>query len=115
MRPLFAILLSLTIAGTCEAQVPYALGPPAAAPAAPMMMQPAWGGYAIPDQVPYQPTLDGAGAAPIFCDPSQAWQASPVIPVQPVPIPAGPQASGAAPIGAPADAVYLDGGPPGVP
>jgi hypothetical protein len=79
------------------------------------MMQPAWGGYAIPDQVPYQPTLDGSGPSPIFCDPNQAWQGSPVIPVQPIPVPAGPQASGAAPIGGPSDAVYLDGGPPGVP
>ena len=102
MRPLFTLLLSLMICRFCAAQAPYA-----AAPAAP----PTWGGYAMPSQVPYQPTLDGAPVAAGSIDSNQAWQPYPGAPAgAPVVVPQ----PGMAPMGAPPDAVYLDGGPPGV-
>lgn len=97
MRLLFVLLLTLAIGRFCAAQSPYA-----AAPTAP----PTWGGYALPTQVPYQPTLDGAPVAAGQMDPNQAWQAYPATPAG-APVVAPPMA-------APPDAVYLDGGPPGV-
>jgi hypothetical protein len=101
MRPLFVLLLSVVIARLCAAQSPYAA--PAAAP-------PTWGGYALPSQVPYQPTLEGPPVAAGPMESSQAWQAYPNAPAG-APVFAPP---GTVPMGAPPDAVYLDGAPPGV-
>jgi hypothetical protein len=101
MRPLFVLLLSVVIARLCAAQSPYAA--PAAAP-------PTWGGYALPSQVPYQPTLEGPPVAAGPMESSQAWQAYPNAPAG-APVFAAP---GTVPMGAPPDAVYLDGAPPGV-
>jgi hypothetical protein len=101
MRPLFALLLSLLIVRICAAQSPYAADPAA---------QTAWGGYALPSEVPYQPTFEGPPVAAGPMDQNQAWQAYPGAPGG-VPVGAPP---GAVPTTAPPDAVYLDGGPPGV-
>ncbi|MEX2307582.1 MAG: hypothetical protein WD738_08325 [Pirellulales bacterium] len=49
MRPLCILLLSLLAIAAADAQAPYSAGAP----------QPAWGGHALPAQVPYQPTLPG--------------------------------------------------------
>jgi hypothetical protein len=68
---------------------------------APMSTTPVWGGYTLPAQVPYQPTLDGApppGGA-VWADPNQPWQAYPVAPE-------------GLPPGASPDALYVDGMPP---
>jgi hypothetical protein len=110
MRLLIVLLLSLVMSRICAAQSPYA-----AAPAA----QPTWGGYALPTQVPYQPTMDGAAAATVSTDPNQAWQPYPPAP-EAAPVVAAP--IGAPPPGTQPDALYLDGAPlvphelaPGVP
>src|SRR4051794_17377023 len=104
MRPLFVLLLILLIARICGAQSQYAVAP---APPAP---QPTWGGYAMPTQVPYQPTLEGAPVVMSPADPNQVWQA---YPGQAPAMPMGQQPIGTAPM-SPPDAVYLDGAPPGV-
>jgi hypothetical protein len=105
MRPLFVLLLSLVISRICAAQTPYPV-----APATPMV-QPSWGGYALPTQVPYQPTLDGAAVAAGTYDPNQTWQG---YPGQSVAVPIGSQPVETGPMVPPGDAVYLDGAPPGV-
>lgn len=101
MRLLLVSLLSLTVVRLCAGQSPYE-----AAPAAPTT----WGGYALPAQVPYQPTLDGAQVVSGPIDGSQAWQAYPTTTPAGVPVFERP---GTSPVGAPPDAVYLDGAPPG--
>jgi hypothetical protein len=72
-RILFLLLLA---AGVCNAQSPY---PMTDAP------QPEYGGYSLPSQVPYQPTLPNAGlpyptdgSTPVFVDPNGA----PMLPMQ---------------------------------
>jgi hypothetical protein len=95
MRRLFAFFVTLLFAGSAAAQAPYPATPPAQAP---------WGGYSLPAQVPYQPTLEGLPAASDQADPNQVWPTYPATgaPVPPETIPAPPPG-----------AVYLDGGPPG--
>ena len=90
MRLLLALLLMTLMGRACVAQPPYAANQPAPAP---------WGGYALPAQVPYQPTLEcqPGGAPP--ADANQVWQGYPTTGV-------------AAPAAAPAGAVYLDGAAP---
>ncbi len=87
MRLSLALLPMLLVAGAVAAQSPY---PPPPAPNA------AWGGYALPAQVPYQPTLssDSLESAPVVANPN--WQAYP------------PTTE------APNQAVMLDDMPPGV-
>jgi hypothetical protein len=101
MRLLFALLLSLLIGRVCAAQSPYAAAPTA---------QPTWGGYALPSQVPYQPSLEGPPAAAGPADPNQVWQA---YPGQPGGEPISAPSVGMQPMGTSPDTVYLDGGPPG--
>jgi hypothetical protein len=77
MRPLLTLLLLSLAAGVSHAQSPY--------PATPIP-QPDWGGYSMPAQVPYQPTLPGEfqpypttdGVTPVFIDPG----AQPPMPLQ---------------------------------
>lgn len=60
MRPLFALLLIGFEVGGAAAQSPYPVTP---------TPESAWGGYTLPAQVPYQPTLSGeptAGGNPIW-------------------------------------------------
>jgi hypothetical protein len=67
MRPLTTLLILLTMFAAARAQ-PYPTTP---------MPPPDWGGYAIPSQVPYQPTMPSElqpypmtdGVAPVFIDP----------------------------------------------
>src|SRR5215207_5203921 len=66
MRLLLALFLAIAYESAARAQSPY-----------PGMMAPegaAWGGYALPVQVPYQPTLDGTPVmgAPVAMGPE--WQ-----------------------------------------
>lgn len=92
MRQLIALFVMLLSAQTAAAQTPYPVTatPPAQAP---------WGGYEVPAQVPYQPTLGGDPSAPALPDPNQLWQTYPApgAPVSP---------------GSPAAPVYLDGAAP---
>ncbi len=68
MRMPLVLLLVLLAFDATRAQTPYA-----AAPAA----EPMWGGYALPAQVPYQPTLpvEPTESAQALVDPT--WQAYP--------------------------------------
>jgi hypothetical protein len=100
MRLPIVLLVTLLAGRTCVAQAPY---PVTQAPSAP------WGGYTLPAQVPYQPTLEGDPAAAGQGYPNPNWQPYPVAP-GPV---SAPAPAGAAPMfGAPSDAVYLDGNAP---
>ncbi len=103
MRPFFALLLILALSRPAIAQAPYGISPEQA------MAQPAWGGYVIPEQVPYQPMLGGAACAPgSMIDPNQSWQA---YPNQPLSVPIGSQPVDTGPASAVAP-IYLDGAPP---
>jgi hypothetical protein len=76
MRLLFALLLLVANGQIAFAQSPF---PQAMPPEA------AWGGYAVPAQVPYQPTLDGAPMMAPPVDGGGDWQGYPVDPTgQPV-------------------------------
>src|SRR2546423_9523850 len=99
MRSLVSLLLMLMIGRTCAAQLASAAGQPAPS---------AWGGYALPAEVPYQPTLDVGQAAP-SAGANPVWQTYPGAPN------AGPPAAnpdGTFPMGGPDNSVYLDGAPP---
>jgi hypothetical protein len=77
MRPLWILVLLVFGAGVLHAQSPY---PMTAAP------QPVYGGYSLPAQVPYQPTLPDVwqpypttdGSTPVFIEPG----AVPTFPMQ---------------------------------
>jgi hypothetical protein len=68
MRLLLALLLFTTCGLAAFAQAPF---PAAPAPEA------AWGGYALPAQVPYQPSLDGLPMIPPPDPTSPLWQGYP--------------------------------------
>jgi hypothetical protein len=94
MRLSIVLLLSVFASSTCVAQGPYSVTP---APPAP------WGGYNLPAQVPYQPTLEGdSSGGPAY--PNPTWQPYPVAPAPPAVAPDGTPLSGM-----PTDAVYVDG------
>jgi hypothetical protein len=88
MRRLLTLSLLLTMSAAVRAQSPY----PAAA-----LPEPVWGGYAMPAQVPYQPTLPGEitpypttpSVAPVYIDPG-AMQVAPMPPMQDPLYPADP-------------------------
>jgi len=65
MRRLLALILMLLIERISGAQAPYPVTP---APPAP------WGGYAVPAQVPYQPTLEDPATLPVAVEASPLWQ-----------------------------------------
>lgn len=111
MRPLFALLLSLLIADIAGAQAQYA-----APTGSPMAVQPSWGGYSMPEQIPYQPTIDCPPVAAYPIDPNQTWQPYPNSAYSPqaVTVPIGPQPPGTVQMSPSGEAVYLDGAPPGV-
>src|SRR3954451_9285032 len=93
LRSIFITLLLYLIACVAAAQAPY---PSTAQPA------PAYGGYSLPAQVPYQPSMEGQPVEGIPIDASQPWQ-----PYVAAPPPAAPGTTGI-----PQDAVYLDGTAP---
>jgi hypothetical protein len=68
MRLPHALMLTLLLTGAAAAQTPY---PASQAPAT------AWGGYALPAQVPYQPTLPGDCNEPTAVTPDPNWQSYP--------------------------------------
>src|SRR3954454_8235998 len=68
MRLLFALLLLAATEQNAFAQSPF---PQAMPPEA------AWGGYAVPAQVPYQPTLDGSPMMAAPGDGGGDWQGYP--------------------------------------
>ena len=94
MRRHFALLVTLLLTSVAAAQTPYPATPPT----------PSYGGYSLPAQVPYQPTLDGAPPAMAPAEANPAWQAYPNTGM-PAPFEAPPNAN-------PPGAIYLDGAAP---
>ncbi|HEX5472908.1 MAG TPA: hypothetical protein VFW73_13535 [Lacipirellulaceae bacterium] len=91
MRRSFVLFLTLLLSRTLAAQAVLPTSPPPDG---------AWGGYALPAQVPYQPTLPNEPTTVVPGDPNQIWQAYPTSPAFPT-------------LGNQPDAVYLDQpGPP---
>ena len=70
MRLLIALLLSTLYIASAAAQMQY----PAAMPP-----EAAWGGYALPTQVPYQPTLDCGPVVPAPGMVGPEWQGYPAV------------------------------------
>ena len=102
VRSLHALLMTVALACPSFAQTAYV------APAEPMMVQPGWGGYVVPEQVPYQPMMVAPGYVPgAAIDPYQTY------PNQSVAVPVGSQPVDIGPA-SPVEPIYLDGSPPGV-
>lgn len=102
MRPPLPLLMVLFIVGASAAQAPY---PTTTSPEA------TWGGYTLPAQVPYQPTLPSDAAA--LCTPANAvdadqmWQGyPPSAGVAPYVVTPDGIIPGAAPAIVPQDSVY---------
>lgn len=118
MRHLLALIVIAAFAGIAHAQLSNQAVPqvPAATPMA-SAAESAWGGYAIPAQVPYQPTLPGECVQPTPMAMSPAWQAYPACVAAPAD--AGNQAvmldqmaPGVPPVAVPVDPGYLGTGEP---
>jgi hypothetical protein len=86
MRRPLVLFVMLLLTRTLAAQAVMPASPPADHP---------WGGYALPAQVPYQPTLQNDPTMVGPGDPNQVWQEYPASPAAPT-------------IGNQPDAVYLD-------
>lgn len=118
MRQLLALSLIATLAGSAHAQLSNQAVPqvPAATPMG-SAAESAWGGYALPAQVPYQPTLPGECVQPAPMVMNPAWQAYPT--GTPMPADGGNQAvmldqmtPGVPPVAVPVDPGYLGTGEP---
>ena len=78
MRFSLAPLLMLALAGAAPAQLSTQAVPqtPATTPMS-SAAESTWGGYALPPQVPYQPTLPGECVQPMPMVMGPTWQAYP--------------------------------------